>query len=86
MTKKFFPTDWVTIKATRENTTKTIEYKASVGMEEWKDGVHQRVYKVQMVIDGKINGRQAPSFPSDTDDLERVYEALLGLKKKHGDA
>ncbi|MCY7839980.1 hypothetical protein MOF13_14680 [Bacillus spizizenii] len=86
MAKTFFPEDYVKVKATRKNITKEIEYKVSVGMEEWSDGSHRRVYKVQMVIDGKVNGRQAPSFPAETDDLERVYKALLYLKKRHGDA
>lgn len=84
MAKTFFPVDFIMVDATRDYDDFKVEYKVSYGHEKWHDGKHRDIYKVQMVYDGTVNGRQSPSFPSGTDDMERVYDALRRLKEIHG--
>ena len=59
-------------------------YRVSFGIEYWGDEP-QEVAKVQMVYDGAVSGRRSPSYPSGTDDFERVVEALrqLELRAQH---
>jgi hypothetical protein len=59
-------------------------YRISFGIEHWADGSAQHVYKVQMVYDGAVAGRKSPSYPEDTDDLDRVYDAIRRIKAGEG--
>lgn len=54
------------------------EYKVSIGIELW-DNYPAHVVKVQMVYNGKVEGRKSPSFPTGTDDFERVSVAINEL-------
>jgi len=54
------------------------EYKVSIGIELWGD-YPAHVVKVQMVYNGKVEGRKSPSFPTGTDDFERVCVAINEL-------
>lgn len=59
-------------------------YRVSMGVEHWGDGTAQHVYKVQMVYNGQVAGRKSPSYPADSDDLERVYDAMARIKRGGG--
>ena len=54
-------------------------YRVAIGVEDWPGGP-ELVEKVQIVKDGKISGRQPPSFPARSDDSERVADALRRLR------
>lgn len=41
----------------------------------------QTVVKVQMVANGKVQGRKSPSYPLGTDDFKRVAEAIDVMMK-----
>ena len=56
-------------------------YRVSIGIEYWEEGP-QEVAKVQMAYDGAVSGRRSPSFPSGTDDLQRVIDAIRRLEDK----
>ncbi len=84
MTRVFTPEEWIMVKATRNEPNKLVEYRVSVGDEKWKNGTVQKVFKVHLCVDGDIRYRHCPSYLVDTDDFERVYKALVELKKKHG--
>ena len=56
-------------------------YRVSFGLEYWGEEPHE-VAKVQMVYDGAVAGRRSPSYPSGTDDFERVVEALHQLEQR----
>src|SRR4051794_19487497 len=58
-------------------------YRVSIGREYWGDAI-VRVEKVQMVYDGRVSGRRAPSYPADSDDWQRVMDALRRLREHAG--
>jgi hypothetical protein len=74
MTLKFLAQIEERIPASAPHPPKT-EYRVGIGAEDW-DGPQPLVLKVQMVYVGKIHGRQAPSYPIDSDDEQRVREAI----------
>ena len=37
-----------------------------------------------MVYNGAVHGRKSPSFPENSDDLERVFEAMQRIKAGQG--
>lgn len=80
--KVYYPVRVIDVEASPPHDEGT-SYKVSVGMERWGD-VHERVFKVQMAYDGQVSGRRSPSYPEDSDDLERVIAALQELKKGGG--
>ena len=80
MAKTFFPTKSTFIAASKPHPANT-EYKISIGTEVWNSNNHV-VVKIQMVYDGNIAGRRSPSFPLDTDDFQRVTEAITKLLEK----
>lgn len=84
MGKKFFPSDFVLIDATRDYDKLKVQYRVGYGKEEWHDGKYRDVYKVQMVYDGRVSGRQSPSYMHGTEDYEKVHAALTELMKKYG--
>jgi hypothetical protein len=57
------------------------KYRVSIGHEYWGESIEE-VEKVQMVYDGRVSGRRAPSYPVGSDDSQRVMEALAGLRRK----
>lgn len=79
MTKKYFPdsSTVVFVEASSPHPPNT-QYKISLGLEAWEDGNHE-VVKIQMVYNGEIAGRRSPSYPSGTDDFERVTRAVREL-------
>lgn len=81
MAKVFFPIDYVMIEASKPHPENT-QYKVSFGHEDW-DGKHVPIFKVQMVYDGKVSGRRSPSYPLNSDDYERVHNAVQELMTKH---
>lgn len=76
MTKKYFPDSSTErfVEASSPHPPNT-KYKISLGLEAWEDGNHE-VVKIQMVYNGEIAGRRSPSYPSGTDDFQRVAEAV----------
>ncbi|MBU3145606.1 hypothetical protein [Clostridium sp. CF012] len=86
MAKVFYPRDCIMVPATcspiPNGHPPNTEYKVAYGDEDW-NGIFIKVYKVQMVYDGKISGRRSPSFPVGTEDCILVNEAMLVLYKKY---
>lgn len=37
-----------------------------------------------MAYNGSVHGRKSPSFPEDSDDMERVYDAMRRIKAGEG--
>lgn len=79
--KTFHPTSTILIPASSPHPPKT-EYKVSIGVEFWND-TPNNVIKVQMVYDGKVEGRKSPSYPVGTDDFLRVNDAIGNLTAKN---
>lgn len=71
--KTFHPVQSAFVDASPPHPSKT-QYKISVG-NEFFDGVPQTVLMVQMVYEGRVEGRKSPSFPIGTDDFMRVSQA-----------
>ncbi|WNK01071.1 hypothetical protein L2D14_06510 [Thalassospiraceae bacterium LMO-JJ14] len=84
MPKVYHPVRCIYVKASKPHPEDT-EYLVSFGLEYWggKEPVH--VIKVQMVYGGAVSGRRSPSYPSGTDDLDRVMKALAEIKKGGGE-
>src|SRR5947207_14930390 len=59
----------------------TTKYRVAIGREYWGEQV-AKVEKVQMVHNGRVSGRRAPSYPAGSDDYRRVMDVLLGLREK----
>lgn len=78
--RTFYPRNTVIIPASAPH-PKNTEYKISVGDEEWEGGVFHSVIKVQMMYDGKVAGRRSPSYPIESDDYCRVFDAIQSLIK-----
>ena len=53
--------------------------------EHWADGSAQHVFKVQMAYNGAVAGRKSPSYPADTDDLDRVLDAIRRVRAGEGE-
>lgn len=53
-------------------------YKVSIGTEFWGDKP-ATVVKIQMVYNGKVEGRRSPSYPIGSDDFERVNNTVQKL-------
>ncbi len=81
MPNTFYPKRSVMIPASKPHPENT-QYKISIGEEDW-DGKLQTVIKIQLVYNGKIAGRKAPSYPYDSDDAERVAAAIEQIKKDY---
>jgi len=79
MAKTFFPNDKQTLYIDASSPhPKNTQYKISIGLEQWDDTNHE-VVKIQMVYNGKISGRRSPSFPTGTDDFQRVMKKVNEL-------
>lgn len=79
--KVYYPTHYIDIPASAPH--EDAVYRVSIGVEHWGDGptsVPQTVEKIQMVYGGVVSGRRSPSYPAGSDDLQRVYEAMLKLR------
>jgi hypothetical protein len=83
MPKAYYPQRYIDVVASPPHKGNP-SYRVSVGTEMWAGGDPQHVYKIQMAYNGVVSGRKAPSYPEGTDDLERVYEAMLLVKKGGG--
>lgn len=75
--KTFYPSKCTYIDASAPHPPKT-QYKISVGVEVW-DGMPVQVTKIQMVYDGKVEGRKSPSYPTQSNDFARVCEEAQKL-------
>lgn len=75
--KVFHPQKAEFVKASPPHPDNT-EYKVSLGTEFW-DSTPVSVVKIQMVYDGKVEGRKSPSYPVGTDDFFRVNDAVNKL-------
>lgn len=83
MSKVYFPIRFEDVPASPPHEGDPA-YRVSVGIEHWGDGSAQHVYKVQMVYGGAVAGRKSPSYPEDSDDLERVMQAMRRIKSGVG--
>lgn len=81
MSKTFFPIKSYYIDASFPHPLNT-KYKISYGTEMW-DSIPVEVIKIQMVYEGKVSGRKAPSFPKNTNDFHLVIEKLELLKEEY---
>lgn len=79
MSKVFFPRVFVLVEASRPHPDNT-HYKVAIGPEDWGNGVFAEVVKVQMVYNGTVSGRQAPSYPLNTTDRRIVTGAIERLE------
>lgn len=79
----FFPIRYIDVPASPPHEGDPA-YRVSFGIEHWADGSPRYVYKVQMVYGGAVAGRKSPSFPAETDDLNRVLDALQRLREGEG--
>ncbi|MCH5199305.1 MAG: MGMT family protein [Oscillospiraceae bacterium] len=84
MPNTFYPKRSLLISASKPHPENT-QYKVSIGEEDW-DGALHTVIKIQLVYNGKIAGRKAPSYPYNSDDAERVAEAIAQIKKEYNEA
>lgn len=80
MAKIFYPQKSILVNASSPHPPNT-QYKISIGSEDWGTSGFANVVKVQMVYDGKVEGRRSPSFPIGTDDLKKVLEAIEEIQK-----
>jgi len=83
MSKVYFPIRYEDVPASAPHEGNPA-YRVSFGIEHWGDGSAQHVYKVQMVYNGSVAGRKSPSFPAESDDLDRVYQAMRRIKAGAG--
>ena len=83
MTKVYYPLRYEDVPASPPHGGNPA-YRVSMGIEHWTDGSAQHVYKVQMAYNGLVAGRKTPSFPEGSDDLDRVYAAMMRIKKGGG--
>jgi len=81
--KIYFPTRWLHVDASAPHPPNTT-YLVSQGHEHWGGEEPWAVRKIQMVYDGKVSGRRSPSFPSGTDDFERVQTAMARIVAGEG--
>ncbi len=84
MANTFYPKRSLLLPASKPHPENT-QYKISIGDEDW-DGVLHTVVKIQLVYNGKVAGRKTPSYPYDSDDAERVAEAVAQIKKEYSEA
>ena len=82
MPKVYTPIDYIIVQASKPHPDKT-EYKISLGYEDWGGEKPEYVLKVQMVYDGIVSGRRAPSYPVGTDDYNRVMKATEEILRKN---
>lgn len=82
MSKVFFPTHYIDVPASEPHAPNTA-YRVAKGLEHWAEQPAY-VYKIQMVYNGAVSGRRSPSYPEQSDDLERVLRALAELRKGGG--
>ena len=83
MSKVYFPLRYEDVPASAPHEGDPA-YRVSYGIEHWGDGSAHHVYKVQMVYGGNVAGRKSASFPADTDDLDRVADAMRRIKAGKG--
>ncbi|MCD4654456.1 hypothetical protein K8T06_11050 [bacterium] len=82
MAKTFFPEISELVPASPPH-PKDTSYKVSIGLENMNDKYHP-IVKIQMVYNGKVSGQKNPSFPINTNDYERIFQAIKKLlDKKH---
>ncbi len=76
-TPSFFPQASEYIPASSPHPLNSV-YQVSIGLAEI-DGVFSQMVKVQMVINGRVDEGQAPTYPAETDDYHRVSQAISKL-------
>ena len=81
--KVFYPVRYEDVAASPPHAPNTA-YRVSFGIEHWGPGEAAHVYKIQMVYSGAVSGRRSPSYPEDSDDLQRVLVALDRVRKGGG--
>lgn len=77
MAKVYFPDAAIMVMASPPHPPNT-QYRVSIGTETW-GGENHRVIKVQMIFDGKVADRRAPSYPVGSNDYSRVADAIRKL-------
>ncbi len=85
MSKVYFPTRWIDVDASATHGHGAV-YRVSIGTEHWGDGSPTTVYKVQMAYNGAVHGRKSPSFPENSDDMDRVYDAMRRIRAGEGNS
>lgn len=81
--KVFYPIACIYVNASMPHPPKT-QYKVSIGTD-ILNGNPLNMIKIQMVYNGKIEGRKGPSFPVNTNDFENVYTAIKSLIQKYNE-
>lgn len=60
------------------------QYKISIG-NEFFDDVPQIVLTIQMVYNGRIEGRKSPAFPANTDDFTKVSSVATKMLQSYSE-
>lgn len=81
MARTFFPEIYEQVQASPPHPEGAF-YRVSIGLEQWEADEYVPVIKVQMVYDGKVFGRKAPSYPMGTDDYARVNKTIEDLVQR----
>lgn len=81
MSRVYEPSICIHVIASSPHPPKT-EYRVSRGYEKWEQKV--AVTKIQMVYDGKVAGKIAPSIPENTNDLPAILFAIKLLHQGWG--
>jgi hypothetical protein len=79
MSKIYFPIRYIDVPASAPHAAGSA-YRVSYGLEHWEDfTAPQYVHKVQMVYNGTVAGRKTPSYPENSNDLQRVCGAFMQI-------
>ena len=79
MAKVFYPIGAPVFIAASNPHPANTQYRLAIGEEDWGDEKRVPVVKIQMVYDGKVSGRRAPSFPLGSDDAYRVMVQISNM-------
>lgn len=82
MVQVYHPHRVIYVKASSPHPPNT-EYRVSWGYENWSN-TKVPVTKIQMVYNGRVNGRISPSYPDGTIDQENINHALKLLNAGEG--
>lgn len=80
MAQTFFPDVESKVLASCPPHPENTYYRIAIGKEDWGD-TREEVLKIQMEYDGAVAGRKSPSFPIDSNDITKVFNATKELVK-----
>lgn len=81
MAQTFFPEVESKVNASCPPHPQNTCYRIAIGKEDWGDS-KEEVLKIQMEYDGSVAGRKSPSFPIESNDLNKVLNKSKELLKE----